>query len=327
MQPTLRHPLQLGWIPYWNLHPLYQELRSTHGESVAFHSGHPIAVNRWLLDGTVGIAPSSSVCLLYNNVEMAIPAGIACSGPVRSVYWGCHREHQAFLDLVDARCAVIQPVIQAALSASANFDARDAAKRIVAALREHPVEGAAVPPLEYTANSATSKALSRSLECLLFGRARHADVTVTTRSALRPVELLIGDEALAKRPCFYATVDFAHLWTKLTGLPFVFAVWQSRGEFINGWRRKIFACAQRAEQKMHVDPACYLPHTLPQDTSHHAIDLADYWGRLRYRFGCAEIRGLLLFLCLLRELGLAQADVDQVHKLVRWNELGRAASL
>src|SRR4051794_36031221 len=102
MTPSV--PLQLGWIPYLNLPPLKKELERAAGHEIEFHRGHPSQVNRWLSEGKVTLAPSSSVCLLRNSsLEIALPLGIASTGSVQSVYIGLPRDDAGLFDLIKAR--------------------------------------------------------------------------------------------------------------------------------------------------------------------------------------------------------------------------------
>src|SRR5690606_19495079 len=117
------------------------------------------------------------------------------------------------------------------------------------------------------------------------------------------LELLIGDEALIRRPSYAAVIDLSEAWLELTGLPFVFAVWQkSKGTLSPYWRECITEAAKLAQARMRVEPSVYLPDGEPGDILGHRIDLASYWKGISYHLGDAQMRGLLLFLCLARQL-------------------------
>jgi predicted solute-binding protein len=69
--------LTMGWIPYLNLLPLKVELSKLTDVQFIAKEGHPREVNKWLADGEVGLAPSSSVNLLDNpHLKMAFPLGV-----------------------------------------------------------------------------------------------------------------------------------------------------------------------------------------------------------------------------------------------------------
>src|SRR5690606_23978535 len=86
-------PLHVGLIPYWNLRPLFEELRRAGNDDFVFHTGSPTLINKWLGQGRVSLAPCSSICLLKNNdLDLAFPLGVAARGPVQSVYLGFHRD-------------------------------------------------------------------------------------------------------------------------------------------------------------------------------------------------------------------------------------------
>lgn len=329
IMPSL--PLQLGWIPYWNLAPLRFELERLAGHEIEFHKGHPSQVNKWLNEGRVSLAPSSSICLLKNSqLDIAFPLGIAATGAVHSVYLGLPREEGHLLEVIKTRQALLREIFRQGQSRF-ETDARKLASFIFkAAATLPPVDLEMAPPLVVTPASATSTNLARVLYRLWFGESayelRASESAPLGLSERRPLELLIGDEALAKRSTYRSTIDLGEAWRDLTDLPFVFAVWQTSKKTLSPhWRQRILEAAELAQARMRVEPSHYFPDIPPTDVNGRPIDLSAYWKTIQYRLGPAHFRGLALFLSLTRQLQPFQVDDQAVVNLMRWESLGQSA--
>lgn len=325
-------PLQLGWIPYLNLHPLRCELERLMGTELELHKGHPAQVNKWLSDGKISLAPCSSVCLVKNSQhEIAFPLGIASNGPVASVYIGLRQEESGLLEVIRQRQALLREIFKQGLSRYEN-DARKLASFIFKAAATLPaVDADVAPPLVVTPASATSTHMARILYRLWFGEAAYGMYAAesgsaaanTSASLRRPMELLIGDEALAKRPTFRAVIDLGEAWNYLTDLPFVFAVWQTTRKTMSPyWRQKMTEAAELAQARMRIEPSHYLPDMPVLDVNGRPIDLGAYWKLLQYRLGPQHFKGLALFLALARLLSPAAIDDQAVVNIMRWESLG-----
>lgn len=318
--------LSLGWIPYWNMLPFYKELnRKAHGP-IKLLNGHPAQVNSWLSDGQVKIAPCSSVCLLTNpNSEIAVPMGVTSDGPVQSVYLGFQHEHEAVFDFMEERCRQTRELFKRS-TAGSGFDVRKISKFMWQATDVMPAPAQElIPRIKMSSASATSSLLTQILYKMWFGPeaySQNCERDSSTYSSKVPIELVIGDEALIRRNSFHKVMDLGTVWKIMTGLPFVFAVWQSRGEFINGWRRTIQECGELAEAKMKVEPSTYYPDIMPVDSTGHQVNLASYWNHINYKLGPREFRGLALFLSLARDLKPSAASESTLVKLLRWQNLG-----
>ena len=326
-------PLQLGWIPYWNLLPLQAELVRLSGHEVEFHRGHPAQVNRWLSEGKVSLAPSSSVCLVKNSqLEIAFPLGIAANGPVLSVYLGFCQEGLGLVEVIKQRQLLLREIFRQA-QARFDGDARKNASYIFKAIASlPPVPAELAPPLAVTPASASSTQLARILYRLWFGEAAYdlwaaASPTIGQAMTLRrPIELLIGDEALAKRGNYRAVIDLGEAWRELTDLPFVFAVWQtSRKTMSPHWKQRILEAAELAQARMRVEPSHYFPDPMVTDVHGRPIDLGAYWRGIQYRLGPQHFKGLALFLALTRCLQPEGIDDQAVVNLMRWESLGQGA--
>ena len=319
-------PLALGWIPYWNLLPLRHELERLVGSEVEFHKGHPALVNRWLSEGKVTLAPCSSVCLVRNSqLEIAFPLGIASTGAVGSVYLGFHHEETGIIEIIKQRQGMLREIFRQG-TVRCGGDVRRLATfvfKMAATLPPLPLDIA--PPLTVTPASASSTHLARILYRLWFGdaayelRASSSSGTNTAFSLRRPMELLIGDEALIRRASFRCVIDLGEAWRELTDLPFVFAVWQtSRQAVIPYWRERLLEAAELAQARMQVEPCHYVPDPMSVDINGHPIDFATYWRGIQYRLGTQHFKGLALFLALTRCLQPDAVDDQAVVNIMRW---------
>jgi predicted solute-binding protein len=320
--------LKIGWVPYWNLHPFKIELLNHPTLFAEISYGVPSLINKWLEQGTISLAPCSSVCLFtQEKFEMAVPLGIAATGKVQSVYWGTQPEHEEFITTLENRKKIFSDIIKSANHTFGN-NARKIAKYVYqTALKIPTLQVSSIPALHVTKESATSVMLTRVLFHLFFGdnfyyiaRSKCQNNQDTKH---RPMELLIGDEALKQRKKFHKIIDLGDLWYELTALPFVYAVWQSRGLTLNGWRRNIMSLGDRAEKKMKASPSFYLNTSSSLEQSEDNISLmTEYWKNLRYSLTIDDFKGLLLFLCLTRETQSPYKCTDSsLIKIIRWQEL------
>ena len=317
--------LNVGMIPFWNLVPFRQEMLRDRSLMIDIKQGTPTMVNKWLQEGEVHLAPCSSICLNQPGFEMALPLGIASDGFVRSVYLGLHADHLPLLERLQSRVEVLKSVFAELLSNTA-FDARQISQRVVEALKDLPsLPLNECPALKFPNSSASSVALSKINYLIWFGYDAFKFMAPRNFARLsgeqKPIELLIGDDALARHNAYAKTIDLGQLWKDITGLPFVFAVWQSKGLCLNGWRRKILEIGELAEKRMRLEPSGYIPALPPTDDIGTPLPLIEYWREIKYRLGPEEFRGLLIFLCLARNLSDQALDNESAVKLLRWQEV------
>jgi len=336
IMPTI--PLHLGWTPYWSMLPLQSELERLGGAEIEFHKGSPVQVNRWLSEGKVALAPSSSVCLVKNSQhEIAFPLGVASCGPVLSAYIGVHHEETGVLEVIRTRQAMLREILRQAKGRPEN-DARKLASflfKMSATLP--PLELDVPPPMIVTPASATGANLARLLYRLWFGESAYemraaetgGAAATTALSLRRPIEVLVGDEALQRRPSFRAVIDLGEAWRDLTDLPFVFAIFQTTRKTLSPyWRQKILEAAELAQARMRVEPSYYLPERGALDVNARPIDLVAYWKAIQYRLGPQHFKGLALFLALSRLLSPDSIDDQAVANITRWESLAaNSASL
>ena len=55
---------KFGWIPFWNLRPLYKELQAELSHANTLEKGNPTDINRLMAEGQIDLAPCSVFVLL-----------------------------------------------------------------------------------------------------------------------------------------------------------------------------------------------------------------------------------------------------------------------
>ncbi len=328
-------PLRMGWIPYWNLAPLRSELMRQWRGSIRLTEGHPTEVNRWLSEGVVDLAPCSAALLLRNpNVEIALPMGVACRGAVQSVYLGVPRALAELPEVLQQRQQQLGELGRLATRQYAN-NVRSAARFVMNGLNHLPLPEMEAPPIRLTSASASGALLSRLYYQMMFGEDAYAERFADGMQAgkrgdnSRPsLELVIGDEALARRSEFLQMIDLGAWWHSVFDLPFVFAIWQARADRLRAltplWRTRLLKAAALAQGRMQVEACDYYPDLWPMAADGSQIDLRAYWQCIYYKLGPREFAGLLMFLALGRELLAAELDDAIVVKLLRWQEMESA---
>jgi predicted solute-binding protein len=321
-------PVQIGWIPYWNLLPLQHELRRISGGTVNMLSGHPTTVNKWLQDGHVSVAPASSIALLKSpRLELALPLGIASEGAVLSVYLGVRGDDRAIVEFIRGRQTELAGVFADACRRSDDPGAR--AGFIWSEVASYRPASMRLPALRLTSASAASAALTRVLLHLWFGEAAAGRILSTASVSDRSVahdmdeavlELVIGDEALQRRHEFRQIIDLGQTWFELTQLPFVFGLWQSNSKSMNaGLKSMLMDAASLAEARMVIEPQIYVPAQEFYCGNGEPVDLASYWKVIHYRLGERHFRSLLLYYALyLRMRGHQEHEHDN-ERVTRWS--------
>ena len=324
-------PLQLGWIPYWNLLPLQHELTRLSGGQLKLMSGHPSVVSRWLMDGTVHVAPASSIALFKSRqLEMALPYGIASDGPVLSVYIGMQREHEEFLDFIRTRQNVLREHIRCAQAMHADDERKMTG--LVWSLVKSDRPKIALPTLQLTSASAASAALTRVLMNLWLGEesaqhlmarsANHQHDSLSREMGVRSIELVIGDEALQRRHEFWKILDLGQIWHELTGMPFVFGLWQTSAQTLpSSMKSLISEAASIAQARMRVEPQIYFPSNIPTTGDGQPVDLAAYWKVIQYKLSERHLRSLLMYFAFYQQICSRQDDESVAERFLRWNRV------
>lgn len=328
-------PIKFGWIPYWNLLPLQKEVVRISNGTIPIQSGHPSAVNKWLMDGSVHIAPASSIALLKSKkLEMAFPIGIASEGPVQSVYIGLHREHQEFFEYINYRQLVLRGKFAESFALHADNPRKLAANLWNQCKSETPqVE---VPKLILTSASAASAALTKVMMNLWLGQhtaLQMFDSAICTGSILstsespkaqlgtREIKLIIGDEALTRRHEFWKILDLGQIWNDVTSLPFVFGLWQTSLPHVPQTIKNIITeAASIAQARMTIEPQGFLPITTPLAGDGKPVDLAQYWKIIQYKLTERHMKSLLIYFALYQQIKTQDEDYSMAERFVRWTK-------
>jgi|GEM_PF-816152 len=327
-RPLASHELHnIGWIPYWNLRPLYASMRKSLGPEFHIIKGHPAEINSLMRDGLLAAAPCSSInLLLCPNADIAMPFGVVANGRVDSVYLAMQFQDDALRRSMQERTQQIRCILSDLLT-SHRGDPRATAKALweIADSLAPIVETNAAPKMILSSASASGAMLSKILYRMMFGYEAFARLSVDSESPTadareQRLELVIGDVALVDYSKHAHVIDLGQWWKDLTGLPFVYAVWQQSGRnsIQPALKLKLTELIQRTEMKMRVDPLPYLPQPIPVDCEGSLIDLGTYWKKIYYSIGPTEKLGLLTFLGLARSFLPAELRDSSAVKLSRW---------
>ncbi len=162
-----------------------------------------------------------------------------------------------------------------------------------------------------TAESATTVVLLRIiLQCFLGLRNSFLTLPGSLEETLEQGDavLLIGDRALAAGadPQGLRAHDLSTIWTRHTGLPFVFALWTVRaacidrqGDTLRDFARTLDRVHQSLEEPEEELISAVLA-TRPFFTRH---SLLDYWRGISYRLTDSHLEGLELFYRLAGQVG------------------------
>jgi chorismate dehydratase len=208
--------LRVGCVKYLNALPL---IRGWPGE-VDFD--HPSALCQRLANGELDVALVSSFEFLRNPIYRIVDdVSIASDGPVYSV--------------VLAHCGELSDIQEIELDPASQTSAnllrcllaeRRLTPRLIRNIGFQPVRPAGLQPV---ASAPVQPIESQTAENISAERTGNMPMFQTIRSA----RLLIGDQAIAFRQKHggdFHSWDLGEQWKKLTGLPFVYALWLIRPE-------------------------------------------------------------------------------------------------
>lgn len=179
--------LLMGKIDYINASPVYYGLdNGLLPDWLEMIEGPPAVLNRMILEGTLPISP------------------------VSSAFYGMN--HKDLLVLPDLSISSVGRVLSVILMSNCSLDALDAKKLI---LTEDSATSVALLRLFMAENNVTPDCVTRRVRTL-------EDIPEDADAAL-----IIGDAALSEpwESRFRQRFDLGDLWYRMTGLPFVFAVW------------------------------------------------------------------------------------------------------
>ncbi|MEX0912436.1 MAG: menaquinone biosynthesis protein [Gemmatimonadota bacterium] len=256
--------LRLGHIAYSNCFPVHARLldRPAPGDP-ALREGTPAALNRLLSEGSIDIAPSSSIeYALHPDTHRILPdLAIGSRGAVRSIVFLAERPipelggHTVAVPTASATSVVLLKIL---LRVRWDVDVRF---RWFDQMSEDPF--------------ATGAAAA----------------------------LFIGDVALRKdlHPLTPVRLDLGEEWWNETGLPFVFAVWQAASGSAAELRRLHQLLLE--SRTYGRDHRSALAKRYSRHFAMPAGALAAYWEGLVYDLDPAMIEGLKTFYQLAQEIG------------------------
>lgn len=253
--------LRIGCVKYLNALPL---IRGWPGE-IDFN--HPSALCPRLANGELDVALVSSFEFLRNPLYRIVDdVSISSDGPVYSVvlaYCG---------ELSDIQEIELDPASQTSINLL---------RCLLAELGLNPELGSAPKPFGGRVGSPP-----------------HDEFAVANLPTPHSARLIIGDQAIAFRQTHAGEFQFWDLgeqWKKLTGLPFVYALWLIRPEVVDAKSVAQRLRALRDENVTNLEDlisdsvAC----GVEQDSRSMTEFLMQYYGEhLRFSFGEAEKQGL-----------------------------------
>jgi len=268
-------PLRIGRIDYLNIWPIFHYLTKQFPENkgFAYLPDHPSGLNRALHQGELDLSPSSLFeYLLHGEQYRLLPgASISCDGPVQSVL-------------------LISPVPPAELSEY--LDANESGLGVSSA-------------------SATSVALLKILCAFSWNLGEIDWIPIAPGTGIsRGMPFLeIGNRALELHihpPKGWHIIDLGSAWKKLTGLPFVFAVWIARQDLSPQKQNTILDVARFLESNKrrvleNLEELADLPDVPGEFTKD---ELVSYWKVLRYDLGPRETAAIAVYADYCTRLGL-----------------------
>lgn len=264
--------MRLGRISYINCYPVYGAIdRGLERLSAEIVTGTPAELNDLLVAGELDVSVISAVAYARHAKDLVLlpDLAISCDGPVRSVLL----------------------------------------------LSKKPVERLDGRAVLLTASSRTSVAL---LELLCHEvwkiQPRFAEVRAEASDLDHLAELphdavlVIGDPALilSARHAYAYCIDLGEEWKRLTGLPFVFAVWAARrvADSVAVHRGHRALLASRAWGLTHLDE---LAVAASASTGVAVTTCREYFAGLDYAFTDRHLAGLTEFFRRLVGVGIAPA--------------------
>ena len=290
MSEEIQKCLRLGWISYLNLYPLFYELKQNISGFFSLSYGNPAEINALLREKSVDLAPSSSICLLHDKPIESVPIGVVSKGKVHSVYLGFQKEHKEFKSFLEERAKDLKK----RLDLEKKLDIQ--AQKILSFSKDEKLISF-LPSIRLTKASQTSVELTRILLQSLLGDVNAKKMEENSKETGASVELRIGDEALKRREEFLDILDLGEFWDDLTGLPFVFAVWQGNQKLNSSLKKQLIELAFLTQKKMHEDPSFYEKNFVKEmGRPSFQLSLSEYWRSLFYSIDDDSKMGLDLFL-------------------------------
>ena len=293
---AVRRMLRVGCVKYLNARPL---IRGWHG-NVEFD--HPSALCQRLAKGQLDVALVSSFEFLRNPIYQIVnDVSISSDGPVYSVVVAYGGE---FSDIEEIE---LDPASETSVNLLRCLLAEHAlTPRLIRNREFEPVRPAGLQPAE----SEWAESLeSQTAENISAGRTGKMPVFPTANRA----RLIIGDQAMRfrqKHADQFQFWDLGEQWKKLTGLPFVYALWLIRPEVPNA--RSI---AQHL-RGLRDDNLADLAVIVADEADNQQVFTQEFLNRyyrehLRFGFRTREKQGLQTFADLCAKYGVLSTRGDE----------------
>jgi chorismate dehydratase len=305
--------LRIGCVKYLNARPLI------HGWPGNVEFDHPSTLCKRLADGEIDVALVSSFEFLRNPIyRIADGVSISSDGPVYSVVVA-HRDKISAIKEIE-----LDPASQTAVNLLRCLLTELSLKPRL--IRNTDLQSVRAAGLEPGASAPVQPAESKTAENIFTGRTGNMPVfqlpagsepaesriaenissghtgNMPVFPALRRAQLLIGDQAIHFRQRHadeFQFWDLGEQWKKLTGLPFVYALWLIRPEVVDPKQIADRLRVLRNENLGDLDEFIAAEKQFdPQFCSHY------YRNNLRFGLGEKEKEGLRTFAQLCAKNGL-----------------------
>lgn len=325
--------LSIGWPgSFLGLEPLRAELANYLKNSVSVYQGSPIQIHKLLQDGSVDLVPGPSVGLLQ-NYQMAFPAGLVADDYSVGAYIGFASEGLAYVEKIRERINFLRVICQGLNIEQVSEFKKTASQILESSDQLQPIKVDMPPLLKLVSSGCESVvALAKLFYRLMFGKVAFDSWISQNPQEDRKADmvLLSGTEALMKRNQFNRVIDLGHFWYSLTDLPFVPVVWQIKNlsNLSPTWKKRLIDICELTQSKMHIDSDTYLPSSL-SNLSYGGLssEFATYCRGLRYKFDSKDIKGLMLFLALVRPFIKSSIDEVAITKMLVLKDLSVDGSL
>jgi chorismate dehydratase len=264
--------LRIGEIQYLNCTPIFSVLRETCGDApYCFVQGTPALLNGRLRSGEIDLCPSSSI------------------------EYG--RNPDSYLILPDLSISADGPVMSVLLFSRV------------------PLEQLDGRALALTDESATSVALLKILLSRMYGFTNSYTVVsggVSAALADHDAVLLIGDRALRENLVDSGCLvyDLGEVWRRLTGYPFVFALWLVRKELVaeKGAELQLLHRQLLRAKRLSLEHIERIAEETAQNCWTSSDFLINYWRVLSYELTPRHLDGLRLFFRYAVECGVLEQE-------------------
>jgi chorismate dehydratase len=290
--------IRLGAVGYLNARPLVYGLERVPGFDIRYDTPAECARLLHARETDVGLIPSIEYLRGPEPYAIVPGVGVTSKGPVASVAIYTRREPR------DIRTIAMDSSSRTSVALATVLMRREFG------ISAEPVSMA--PDLDAMLAGADAALIIGDVALFL----DHATVPLTTSADATVVkkpdttDATVGlkpdtTDATARSGPAICKIDLGELWTRSTGLPFVYAVW-------TGWRNAVtpadVAALQQARNEGVAHAADVARMYYPDDPARQAVATRYLRDNIRYGVGDEELEGLRTFFRYAAELNLATFD-------------------